>query len=143
MRSSSSRRAETCSAQEIIEVGAIVLSLGTLLHNRSYLRHWLERSMTGHLPAISAIFPRSSSETSLSMEMTRSKRSILPAAATFQFGAFLAILRMDFGVRDVNADAPEGQLLVTGIEAQRHSGAGAKRNSKEVVERWSEIETAF
>ncbi len=65
------------------------------------------------------------------------------AAATFQFGALLAILRMDFGVRDINADAPEGQLLVTGIEAQRHRGAGAKRNSKEVVERWSEIETAF
>ena len=125
-------------------------------------RSWCYRPVTGHLtsqPFLSSPLARAFDDRTLAGDFGDLPAKLLrdiaingndafetidpAAAATFQFGALLAILRMDFGVRDVNADAPEGQLLVTGIEAQRHSGAGAKRNSKEVVERWSEIETAF
>lgn len=65
------------------------------------------------------------------------------AIATFRLGALLAVLSMDFGMRDVDADAPELQLLVAGIKAQRHRGAGAKCDRQEVVGRWSGIEPAY
>ena len=47
--------------------------------------------------------------------MTRSKRSILPPLSAFRFGTLFAILGMDFGMRDVDADASERQVLVFGI----------------------------
>ena len=88
---------------------------------------------TGHLSAISAILPRNSSETSPSMEMTRSKWSILPLPLRSGFGALFTVLDMDLGMRDVDADASERQLLVIGLLAQRYRSASAKRDRQEVV----------
>ena len=60
--------------------------------------------------------------------------TVNPAAtAAFRFGALFAVLDMDLGMRDINADTSERQLLVIGILAQRHRGASAKRNRQEVV----------
>ena len=69
--------------------------------------------------------------------------TVNPAAtAALGFRTLFAVLGMDFGMRNVNADASEGQLLVVGILAQRYRGACAERDRQEVVGRWSGIEPA-
>lgn len=117
--------------------------LGTLLHDRFYLRHCFERAMdralAGDFADLLAKLLRD-----LAIDGNDALETIDPAAATaFQLGALLAIPRMDLGMRDVDGDASELQLLVAGIEAQRHRGAGAKCDRQEVVGRWSGIKPAY
>ena len=78
---------------------------------------------TGHLSAISRSRARCSS-----LSVAGERDRALDAVDLALFGlALLAILRVDLRVRERDRHALERQLLVLGIEPQRHRRAGAER----------------
>jgi hypothetical protein len=61
---------------------------------------------------------------------------------TGPFNAVGAVLRMGFGVADLDRDAFKREALPVGVKPQSHRRACAERRAEKVVRRWASVEAS-